>query len=756
MSVLKEKSINYLKILFSILIFLSICKITLSANIEIEIRGNNFTDNDVILSLIQNQPDELNEDYSNYLIKTLDNSQLFENVSVNISNNKYIISIKEFSNINRIYFDNNERLKDEDLIKFSNELKLTNLNPININNFISEIQRLYESFGYNNSEIKYSTNINAESNTADLFFDIQEGEITKVNKLIFNGNNLIDDETFKSSIKTKTKTFRNFLANNNFKQFILENDLRIISNIYKNKGYLDIKVDYKIEYLKSNKVNIYFNIVEGNLYEFSTVNILDKNEILNLNIIDEINKNINSSILKGDNYSLDKIKKLKENISSIIIDNDIEFFEITSLEKTTNNEIDILYEISSVEPKYANQINIYGNSRTYDYVIRRELKLIEGDAVYPSQITNIKNKLNSLNLFKSVEISEKSIDDNLVNLEITIEEKQTGSVNAGLSVGTLDGFAVVAGLSERNFYGTGRSLDALVNTSENKTEFKFETTDRLFYENDIDVSYKANFKEEDFSKTSSYNLDTFSTGIGLGYSLNPRLRHNLNLSYLIKDYSITNASTVSSSIGKSSGQNVSFLLNNNLFYNTLNSLIIPKNGQYLSYTNIIETPTSSSNGYVKNILTYKNYKKFNRNILSFQSRVGNIFSLNNTDILTDDKFSLGGRWLRGFDNYGAGPRNSRTSYVGGNNLIVAKLDYSREVLKNTDFPLLLNLFNDYGLLWDNKTTPTNNDNSLRSSAGFGIKYYSPIGPIGFSWGFPIMDKEYDINRMFLFSVGNLD
>ena len=121
-----------------------------------------------------------------------------------------------------------------------------------------------------------------------------------------------------------------------------------------------------------------------------------------------------------------------------------------------------------------------------------------------------------------------------------------------------------------------------------------------------------------------------------------------------------------------------------------------------------------------------------------------------------DKFSLGGRWLRGFNNYGAGPRNSRTSYVGGNNLIVAKFDYSREVLKNTDFPLLLNLFNDYGLLWDNKTTPTNNDNSLRASAGFGIKYYSPIGPIGFSWGFPIMDEEYDINRMFSFSVGNLD
>ena len=88
--------------------------------------------------------------------------------------------------------------------------------------------------------------------------------------------------------------------------------------------------------------------------------------------------------------------------------------------------------------------------------------------------------------------------------------------------------------------------------------------------------------------------------------------------------------------------------------------------------------------------------------------------------------------------------------------MAVKLDYNYEIIKDTNFPMYFNIFNDYGLLWDNKTTPTQNDNSLRSSAGFGIKYYSPIGPIGFSWGFPLMDEEYDINRMFLFSIGNLD
>ena len=142
--------------------------------------------------------------------------------------------------------------------------------------------------------------------------------------------------------------------------------------------------------------------------------------------------------------------------------------------------------------------------------------------------------------------------------------------------------------------------------------------------------------------------------------------------------------------------------------------------------------------------------------MSIQTRLGNVISLNNNDILTDDKFSLGGRWLRGFDTYGAGPRNSRTSYIGGNNLIVSKLDFSKELTRNSNFPLYINFFNDYGLLWENKTKPTKSDNALRASAGFGFKYYSPIGPVGFSWGFPLMDEEYDIKRMFLFSIGNID
>ena len=455
-------------------------------------------------------------------------------------------------------------------------------------------------------------------------------------------------------------------------------------------------------------------------------------------------------------YSIDKIKNLEKIVSTLIIANDLEYFEIDTFEKKEGESVNILFRIEPIIPKYTKQINIVGNSRTLDYVIRRELGIVEGDAVYKNQINNIRDKLISLNLFESVNLKEEIIDDNNINLIIEVEEKQTGSFNAGISFGTLDGFAIVTGLRERNFYGTGRSVDILLNTSEDRNQFKLITKDRLSYENDADISYSINYKQEDFSKASSYKLDTFSSGVGIGYKINKNLYHNIDLEYALKDYKVTNSATVSNSILNSSGSNISYLIKNNIRYTTLNPGFVSKKGNFINFNNTVETPTSSNNGFVRNILNLKKYFSNNRSIYSIQGKLGNIFSLNNNDILTDDKFSLGGRILRGFDNYGAGPRNSRTSYVGGNNIAAVKFDYSHEITQESNFPFYLNIFNDYGLIWENKTKPTQSDNNLRSSVGFGIKYYSPIGPIGLTWGFPIMDEEYDIKRMFLFSIGNLD
>ncbi|MBI04797.1 MAG: outer membrane protein assembly factor BamA [Pelagibacteraceae bacterium] len=752
-NILKLNFLNF-NIFLLLLIFYSYK--VLSNEISIEVIGNQYSDNEAIFSIIEKKPDVISEEYSNYLLKELNDSKLFQNVKVEIKNNKYLVFIEEYPSITKVSYQKNKRLKDEQLGIITNELNITNLNPLKINKLNDEFKKAYQSLGYNNIKIESKTKFNEINNTAELTFIFEEGEITKIKKVYFVGNeNFSNDELF-SKIKSKNKSLLNIFVNNNFKLFQIQNDILKLKKFYKNNGFKKININYEIEYLDTNKVFLYFKIAEGNKYIFSSIKYENQIKQSNEKLNDEFDLLLKNKKLESESFSQVKIESIEKDLSNILEDNGIVFFELQTLEKVTNNNVDVLYRILPTKPKYVNQININGNSRTYDYVIRRELQISEGDSLNKFQIKELSRQIKMLNLFETVEINEQYINDELVDIEIEVKEKQTGSFNAGLSFGTIDGFTFVTGLNEKNFGGTGRSIEFLINTSQNNSTYTFKSKDKYFYNYDLDFEYGINYSEKDFTNSSSYKLNTFTLGTGLGYRITNNLTHKINLDYYLKDYTVTNESSVSDSIKNVEGNNVSFILKNEFSYNTLNSFILPVRGNYFEYSNLIETPTSSTNGFLKNSITYKKYQKINENIFSFQTRLGNIISLNNNELIANDKFSLGGRWLRGYDVYGVGPRESRNSYVGGRNLAVTKFDFSKKLIDNSDNPIYFHLFNDYGLVWGNKTAPKHSDQSIRASYGLGLKFYSPIGPIGFTWGFPINDQDYDIKRMFLFSVGNLN
>ena len=173
---------------------------------------------------------------------------LFENVIVEIKDNKYFLTVSEYPNISKIYFVNNERLKDDELKEYADQLDLKNLNPLSINEYIDELNNLYESFGYNNIDISYSEKFYSKTNTADLTFEINEGEITRIKSILFSGNEKLDNDELRSVIKSKTKTLINLFAKKNFKKFVVENDTRKIKKYYKNKGFVDAQVNYRIEF----------------------------------------------------------------------------------------------------------------------------------------------------------------------------------------------------------------------------------------------------------------------------------------------------------------------------------------------------------------------------------------------------------------------------------------------------------------------------------------------------------------------------
>jgi len=745
------KNLILCKILFIFILFINF---KVSAK-DFIIKGNKFTDEDILISIIGEIPDTDEKSKSNYILKELNNSGLFQTVEISYDDNNYYINVIEFSTINKFVFNENQRIKDEEIDNIINELDIFTLSEKNINYLIDELTQIYQSFGYNNIEIEYRIE-KFDNNSADVYLIFDEGKITKIKKINIIGNTKFDTNIILSKIKSKTKKITNIFANNNFKLFQVNSDTIRIKDFYKSQGYKDVNVDFNIEYFSNNKVEINFVIDEGKKYFFSSLKIQN-----NLSSNNEVNEKLKLFIddnfsFNTEAYNTERLDQIEIKISKILENSGIQYFSIKTYEKISEFKANILFEISPTKPIYVNQINLTGNTRTYDYVIRRELEISEGDPINETKIKQINRKLNQLPFFGSVDVETDELNEVLKDININVEETQTGSFNVGLSIGTLDGASFVTGLKERNINGTGRSLEFLINTSEDNRKFTLSTTEKFVLNNQVNHKYSTFYKENDFSKSKSYKLNTFSLDTSFKYLFSDNVYHTIGLGYSLKDYIITDSNTVSSNILEASGESISFNISNEITRNTLNSFIRPTNGNYISFVNYLETPSSSANGFIKNIITGKKYYNLNNNILSVQARAGNIYSLNNNEILSDDKFSLGGRWLRGFDNFGAGPRNSRSTYVGGNNLLVAKFDYSKPITLNDQNPFYFNIFNDYGMIWGNKNEVTSSDQDLRASYGFGFNYYSPIGPIGFTWGFPLADKDYDVKRMFLFSVGNLN
>ena len=755
------KKINY--ILFIIFFF---SYSALASNKEINIIGNQNIDKEVILTIIDEYTTDINEQNINEIIKKLKSIKGIKDIKVAYDDKKVDIEIIENSKILNINFKGLERftkIELDEIINFSE--KLVFYDPITIQTFIDEVHQLYNSFGYNNLEITYKKISTERDNFVNVNFNINEGKISKINKIYFNGNNSFTKNELLKIIKSSERNFFKlfFKFNSNFKYYEIDNDSNKLINFYKENGYRKVSINYETEFIENrNQFNIYFFINENKRYYFnkfelnidSSISKNIDNDALN-NLFDKNKKNIEKFDFV---YNNDFLFKVEEALSSFLFDQGSMFFEIKVLEKINDDEkIDIIYDIKKVKPVYANKIDIIGNTRTKDKVIRREVTFAEGDPVNKFMISRSYKNLQRLDLFRNININESLVDNEKKDILIEIEEKPTGQFNVGAAFGTLNGASLILGLNEKNIAGSGRDVKLQADTSDKKTTYQAEVIEPYIFNKKLNFIYGFNYSERDLSASSSYNLDNKEIKTGINYYFDDDLFHSIMFKYAIKEYQVTNSSTVEQSILDSQGTNTEISIINSITFDKLNAFIRPTDGYLYKFSNTISPPTNSTNGYIKNTFLHQKYLTYKkRNIFSIKSKVGNVISLQNSSILSDNKFGLGGNWLRGFDSLGAGPRNSRTSYVGGRNLIVSKIDYTRAINNDADSPIDLNLFVDAGKVWDNKTTPTNSNESIRSSYGIGLKFYTPVGPVGFSWAFPIQDESYDINRMFLFTIGNLN
>ena len=421
-------------------------------NNNIIIKGNKFIDKEVILSIIESDIKLANPDL-NILIKKLYKTGHFENIIITQEGNKVLIDLKEQLLINEILFQGNSRFKDKELFELINNFdKLKYYNEKKIDEFILNLKDLYLSFGYNQIVIDYDGDnvIIDNQSKIDLKLNIYEGKISKINKVYFSGNNFFDNNSLLSLINSKSQRSLLFFLKRNFKLFELQNDKNTLTKFYKDNGFKDANISFKTEYInKKNRFNIYFDIEENKKYFFNdfTINfesiVLSDDQQTKLLSIFNINKD--KLLKKNISYNYSYFDIIEEIITDYLYNEGLLFFEVKVLEKISDQNVDVLFNVVKSNPTYVNQINIYGNSRTLDKVVRREMVVAEGDAINDFYIGKSIRNIKRLGIFKNVEVNQNQIDNESSDLDINVIEKPTGDFQIGLSVGSLDGATFVTG-----------------------------------------------------------------------------------------------------------------------------------------------------------------------------------------------------------------------------------------------------------------------------------------------------------------------
>ena len=735
-----------------LIIIISLYPLKINADeFEFKIIGNENLDKEFIESIviIDNSKYSNNDELINYVIKELFSTGYFESVTADINDGIITINLIENPVINEINFINNDRFDDDVLENVIKEkfIDIDVYNKSSADEIKNSLIQYYKSYGYNLIKISYSIN-NLDSGQINLNYNITEGEITKISKINIIGNESFSKRKIKSIIRSsESKFFKLISGTSKYNENLIYLDEKNLEEYYLNQGFKNIKITSSIsEFVEdTNKVVLNYFINEGNRFTISGIDIKFDNNISNVDMnIDEI---INDLDIKNNKvYNKYKIDKSSEKIYNYLQKKGLIFIDVKTIEEEIDNNVNLVFLISKIKEEYVSEINIFGNYRTKDKVIRRELELSEGDPFIPSKVRKSRSNISNLNFFSKIGIKSYSTDQK-VKLDIEVEDKPTGEFNLGAVFDSYDGVAVVSGIKENNIFGDGRYLALNLNTSQDFAGINFEVVEPYIGNKRFNLIYNIDVSSVDATSSSGYQKDTQTVGIGARYQLTDTTSHYIKFDYAIEDYhSIT--SSASDSIANKGGQNIEFYLSNRFNISTLDTRFRPNEGSLISFYNRL-----SVDNFMLNKLSYDKYFNINKRILSFRTEVGKVLSLSSSDVPDGNKFSIGGRSLRGFDVKGVGPRNSSSGYIGGNNLISAQIDYLIPISESENNLLDFVAFFDGGTVFENDTTPTNSSESVRISSGAGFNLNTPIGPLSLFYAIPIQSESYDKEKKFVFSIG---
>ena len=722
---------------------------------EIIVEGTRRIDPVTVLSyMVLKAGDQFEPDLINRSLKRLYATGLFRDVTINKEGPNLVVRVVENPVINRIAFEGNKKLEDDDLkveIQLRSRVVFTRTR---VQQDVERLLKLYRRSGYFGAVVEPKV-IQLEQNRVDLVFEINEGSETGISQISFIGNDEFSDSALQEVILTRvSRWYRFFSSSDTYDPDRLTFDRELLRRFYLEHGYADFRVISAVAELAPDRSNFFitFTIEEGPRYKFGSINAESK--------IKEVNPKILLPSIKaqeGNWYNSKKVESDVVRITNEVGNRGFAFIEVRPIvdRDTKNRKISIKYSVQEGPKTFVERINVRGNTRTLDRVIRREMRLVEGDAFNAAKLRRSRQRINNLGYFSKATIDKKpgsSRDKTIV--EVDVEEQSTGELSIGAGFSTSDGPLGELSLRERNLLGRGQDLGVSGRVSAVSQTYRLSFTEPYFLDRELSAGTDIYRNSRDRADQSGFDENRTGGSLRFGYSITEEWNHSLR--YNLEFQELTNLqSDASQFIKNQEGESVKSSIGHVLQFDTRDNIQSPTEGFVARLSNNF----AGLGGDIRNLKTKVKAQYFypfgKQWIGSISGELAHIFGIGQ-DVRVLDRLHLGGDSFRGFDTAGIGPRDRSTNdALGGLTSAISTAELKFPLGLPEELGVSGVFFSDIGTVFgtEENSSLIEDISDPRITVGFGVGWKSPLGPLRVDFGYPLVKQDFDKTEFVRFSFG---
>jgi len=723
---------------------------------EIDVEGTQRIDPDTVRSYILLKPgDQATEEQLDRSLKALFATGLFADVTLRMEAERLNVRVVENPIINRIAFEGNRKLNDQALTTEVQLRPRVVYTRAKVQNDVKRILDLYRRSGRFAATVEPKV-IQLPQNRVDLVFEINEGSVTGVKRIAFVGNKRFSDSTLRETIRTtESRWWRILSTDDNYDPDRVSFDRELLRKHYLANGYADFRVVSAVAELTPDRDGFYitFTLDEGERYRFGKFDITSAlKDVKPEDLKDDVTTD------EGEWYNADEVEKSVNQLTSAVGSRGYAFVEARPRINRDRDArtVGVTYEIQEGPRVYIERINVSGNVRTLDKVVRREFLLVEGDAFNTAKMRRSRQRLQNLGFFERVDVTNvpgETPDRTVINVEV--REKSTGELSLGVGYSTADGALGDVSIRERNLLGRGQDLRLGFLISQRRQEVDLSFTEPYFLDRNLAAGFDIFRRTRDLQRISGY--DEKSTGFTVrgGYQLTEPLRHTVR--YTLRQDEIEDVvSGASRFIREQQGTTLTSLIGQDFTFDRRDDRFDPTEGYFVRLSQDYAGVGGDVTFLRHRVSGGTYYSIVDEWVAGVTGEAGYIESFGERSRI-QHRFFLGGDSLRGFATGGVGPRDGPTgAALGGRELYAGSAELSFPTGLPKELGIRGSFFSDFGTLTDSGETGVEiqDKDSIRVSAGVGFLWRSPFGPVKMSFAKAVRKEDFDKTELFRFSFGS--